>query len=267
MSKIGQRFRRLRDDGRTGLVTYVTAGDPSLARTPGILRALDGAGADVLEVGVPFSDPLADGPVIQRAAERALAGGATLRATLEMVQSVRASIAAPIVIFSYVNPIFAMGVDRFAALAAAAGVDGVLTLDLPIEEAHEVRAALIAAQLDPIFLVSPTTTVRRIRAAAELSRGFLYGISRLGVTGARDELANGAAEMAARIRAATDMPLALGFGVSKPEHVAAIGQWADAAVVGSGLVRVIEETGDGASVEGRVAEYVGWLRSKIGAGV
>ena len=267
MSKIGQRFRRLRDDGRTGLVTYVTAGDPSLARTPGILRALDGAGADVLEVGVPFSDPLADGSVIQRAAERALAGGATLRSTLEMVQSVRASIAAPIVIFSYVNPILAMGVDRFAALAAAAGVDGVLTLDLPIEEAHEVRAALIAVKLDPIFLVSPTTTVRRIRAAADLSRGFLYGISRLGVTGMRTELASGAAEMAARIRAETGMPLALGFGVSKPEHVAAIGQWADAAVVGSGLVRVIEETGDAASVEGRVAKYVGWLRSKIGAGV
>ena len=264
MSIIGQRFRRLRDEGRTGLVTYVTAGDPSLARTPAILRALDFAGADVLEVGVPFSDPLADGPVIQRAAQRALAQGTTLQATLEMVEAVRGSIAAPVVIFSYVNPILTMGVDRFATRASAAGVDGVLTLDLPIEEAHEVRAALIAADLDPIFLVSPTTTVPRIRTAAELSRGFLYGISRLGVTGARAELANGAAEMAARIRAVTDLPVALGFGVSKPEHVAAIGQWADAAVVGSGLVRVIEEAGDTPMVERRVVEYVKWLRSEIG---
>ena len=255
----------MRDEGRTGLVTYVTAGDPSLARTPGILRALVAAGADVLEVGVPFSDPLADGPVIQRAAQRALAQGTTLQATLEMVKAVRGSIAAPVVIFSYVNPILTMGVDRFAARASAAGVDGVLTLDLPIEEAHEVRAALIAANLDPIFLVSPTTTAPRIRTAAELSRGFLYGISRLGVTGARAELANGAAEMAARIRAVTDMPVALGFGVSKPEHVAAIGQWADAAVVGSGLVRVIEEAGDTPIVERRVVEYVEWLRSEIGA--
>ena len=264
MSRIDETFRRLREEGRTGLVTYVTAGDPNRARTPGILRALDGAGADVLEVGVPFSDPLADGPVIQRASERALAGGTTLKTTLEVVASVRRTIRAPIVLFTYANPILAMGMERFVAEASSAGVDGVLTLDLPIEEAGEFRSALVAAALDPIFLLSPTTTDRRIRATAELGRGFLYGISRLGVTGVRAELANGASEMAARIRAATEMPLVLGFGVSTPEHVAAIGQWADAAVVGSGLVRVIEEAGDTSIVEERVAEYVGWLRTQIG---
>ena len=265
MSKIERTFRRLRDHRQTGLVTYVTAGDPSLARTASVLVALEQAGADVLEVGVPFSDPLADGPVIQRASERALAGGTTLTGTLDMVAGVRAQLAAPVVLFTYANPILAMGVEHFATRAASAGVDGVLVLDLPIEEAEDVRAALLAEQLDMIFLLSPTTSESRIRAAAEIGRGFLYGISRLGVTGARAELAQGAQEMAQRIRAVTSMPLAMGFGVSKPEHVLAIGRWADAAVVGSGLVAVIEEVGDDPAVGARAAEYVSWLRSARGA--
>ncbi|MDP1568599.1 MAG: tryptophan synthase subunit alpha [Vicinamibacterales bacterium] len=261
MRRIEAAFTALRAEGRTGLVTYVTAGDPSLAITADILQALDRAGADVLEVGVPFSDPLADGPVIQRATERALAGGATLDGVLAMIAGVRAAVRAPIVIFSYANPILRMGTDAFVARASAAGVDGVLTLDLPPEEAGEMRAALDAAGIDTIFLLSPTTSDERIRRAAELGGGFLYGISRLGVTGARAEVADSAAALAGRVRALTDRPLALGFGVSRPEHVRTMGQVADAAVVGSALVQVIAEHGASPGLLHEVERYVRWLRS------
>ena len=260
MSRIDEVFTRLRDEGRTGLVTYVTAGDPDLTCSAAILRTLDRSGADILEVGVPFSDPLADGPVIQRASERALAAGTTLNTTLQMIGRIRAVVSAPIVIFSYTNPILAMGSETFAARAAEVGADGVLALDLPIEEAGEFRKAMLAARLDTIFLLSPTTTDARIRAAAELGRGFLYGISRLGVTGTRAHVADGARALARRIRAVTTLPIALGFGVSKPEHVEEIGQCADAAVVGSGLVSVIAEAGPASDLQERVARYVEWLR-------
>ena len=259
MSRIEAAFARIRERKRTGLVTYVTAGDPGLAQTGEILLRLEAAGADVLEVGVPFSDPLADGPVIQRATERALAAGAHLDGVLDMVASVRARLQAPIVIFSYANPIFRMGVDRFADRAAAAGVDGVLTLDVPPEEADQVRGAFAGRGIDTIFLLSPTTTTERIRRAAALGSGFLYGISRLGVTGAREAVADSAPALAARVRAVTAMPLALGFGVSQPEHVRAIGEWADAAVVGSALVSVIAEHGGTPRLLDEVERYVRWL--------
>jgi tryptophan synthase alpha chain len=229
--------------------------------TAAILKRLDAAGADVLEVGVPFSDPLADGPVIQRATERALAGGATLGGVLDMLADVRKDIRAPIVIFSYANPILRMGLDAFVARARAAGVDGVLTLDVPPEEAEDLRGRFRAAGIDTIFLLSPTTTVARIRHAAQLGSGFLYGISRLGVTGARETVADSAESLAARVRQETPMPLALGFGVSRPEHVRAIGQWADAAVVGSALVNVIAEHGQGPGLLDEVERYVRWLQS------
>ena len=261
MSRIERAFARLRADGRTGLVTYVTAGDPSLDATAGILRTLDHSGADVLEVGVPFSDPLADGPVIQRATERALAAGATLAGVLDMVAGVRDGIDAPIVIFSYANPILRMGLDTFTSRAREAGVDGVLTLDVPPEEAGEWRQRFAAAGIDTIFLLSPTTADDRIRRAATLGSGFLYGISRLGVTGAREQVADSAAELAARVRAATDMPLALGFGVSRPEHVRTIGEVADAAVVGSALVNVIAEHGRSPDLLAEVERYVRWLQN------
>jgi tryptophan synthase alpha chain len=261
MSRIADTFARLRREGRPGLVTYTTAGDPDLPRSAEILKALARAGADVLEVGVPFSDPLADGPVIQRATERALAAGGSLRATLDLIASVRADIDAPIVIFSYANPIVRMGLDAFAARAAAAGVDGVLALDLPVEEADEFRHALSQAGIDTIFLLSPTTTDARIRKAAALGRGFLYGISRLGVTGARDTVATGAEAMVRRIRAITDLPLALGFGISRPEHVAEVGRDADAAVVGSALVALIAEASGSPQLIARVEEYVRSLRA------
>lgn len=260
--RLADTFARLKARGNgPGLVTYVTAGDPDLPRTEGILRALDRGGADVLEVGVPFSDPLADGPVIQRATERALASGTTLSGVLKMVARLRADLRAPIVIFSYANPILRLGAERFADEAKAAGVDGVLVLDLPIEEAAEFRTLLGDRGIDTILLLSPTTTDVRLRRAAALGSGFLYAISRLGVTGARDAIADGAEEIVRRIRIVSPLPIALGFGISKPEHVREVGRWADAAVVGSALVSVIAEAGASADLNTRVEEYVRWLKS------
>ena len=261
MSRIEERFTQLRGANKTGLVTYVTAGDPDLTRSAEIITRLDAAGADVLEIGVPFSDPLADGPVIQRATERALAAGVTLKDVLGMLKTLRPSISAPIVIFSYANPILRMGLENFVNDARAAGVDGVLTLDMPPEEGETFRAAFDRAGIDTIFLLSPTTTVERIRRASELGSGFLYGISRLGVTGVRDTVDDSARELAQRVRSETRMPLALGFGISRPEHVRAIGQWADAAVVGSALVKVIAEHGSSAGLLDEVERYVRWLRN------
>jgi tryptophan synthase alpha chain len=261
MSRIAETFASLRREGRTGLITYITAGDPDLARSADILKALDCAGADVLEVGVPFSDPLADGPVIQRATERALAAGTTLSGVLNLVRSIRLDVKAPIVIFSYANPLLRMGLLEFADRAAAAGIDGVLALDLPIEEADEFRTVLAAREVDTIFLLSPTTTETRIKKAAELGRGFLYGISRLGVTGARDRVASGAEAMVKRIRQHTTMPIALGFGISRPEHVAEVGLYADAAVVGSALVSLIAEASGSPRLLERVESYVRDLKS------
>ena len=260
MSRIAETFARVRKSGKPGLVAYVTAGDPDLRRTGEILAAIAGAGADVLEVGVPFSDPLADGPVIQRASERALASGTTLRRVLETIRASRAQIAAPIVLFTYANPILRMGEAAFVEAARAAGVDGVLVLDLPVEEAGPFRELLVGAGIDPIFLLSPTTTDARIRESAALGRGFLYVISRLGVTGVRSEVAGDAESLAARIRAQSDLPLALGFGISKPEHVAQVGRWVEAAVVGSALVNVIAEHGQAPDVAERAAAYVRWLK-------
>jgi tryptophan synthase alpha chain len=253
-------FDALRARGRKGLVTYVTAGDPDLPRSAEVIRAIARAGADVIEVGVPFSDPLADGPVIQRATERALASGATLPRVLELVASLRGEVAAPIVLFSYVNPILRLGVTTFVDRAAEAGVDGVLLLDLPIEESEAAHAALSRRGLDQIFLVSPTTTDARLAEAARLGRGFLYAISRLGVTGARDAVAATAEPLAARIRQATSLPLALGFGIARPEHVREVWAYADAAVVGSAIVSAI---GAAASDGGDPAAAAGALVAQL----
>jgi tryptophan synthase alpha chain len=199
--------------------------------------------------------------VIQRATERALAGGTTLAGVLDLIASIRAELRAPVVIFSYANPIFRMGAEHFATRAREAGIDGVLTLDLPIEEAGEFRAMLAARGIDTILLLSPTTTDERLRTAAALGSGFLYAISRLGVTGVRETLAEGAEEMVRRIRAVSDLPVALGFGISKPEHVREVGRWADAAVVGSALVDLIAREGSSPNLGARVEEYVRWLKS------
>ncbi len=261
MSRLDETFARLRAEQRTGLVAYVTAGDPDLPRSAEVIRAVDRGGADVIELGVPFSDPLADGPVIQRATERALAAGTTLAKVLDLAASLRGDVTAPLVLFTYANPMVRMGLPEFARRARAAGIDGVLVLDLPPEEAGEARAAFVAEGLDTVFLLSPTTSVARIRRAAELGGGFLYGISRLGVTGARSDVADSAESLAARVRAETTRPLALGFGFSRPEHVRAVGQWADAAVVGSALVQVVADHAGNPDLGGEVERYVRWLRS------
>jgi tryptophan synthase alpha chain len=261
VSRLAETFQRLRDAGTPGLVTYITAGDPDLPRTEGILRALERGGADVVEVGIPFSDPLADGPVIQRATERALEARTTLLGVLDLLRRMRAELRMPVVLFSYANPILRVGAERFADLARDAGVDGVLVLDLPIEESGEFRAILSARGIDTILLLSPTTSDERLRTAATLGSGFLYAISRLGVTGARSEIAEGAEEMVRRIRRVSALPVALGFGISKPEHVRQVGQWADAVVVGSALVNVIADAGQSPDLNNRVEEYVRWLKS------
>lgn len=263
MSRIRQTFDRLRQQRRGGLVTFVTAGDPDAATSAKILVALSKAGADVLEVGVPFSDPLADGPVIQRATERALAAGMTLRGTLDVVRTVRESVDTPIVLFTYANPVARMDPPVFAEEARTAGVDGVLILDYPVEEAAPLHGPLLAAGLDPIFIISPTTTDARIRHSGELGRGFLYLISRLGVTGVRDNLADDVSGLVDRVRAQSTLPVAVGFGISSPEHVAQACRSADAAVVGSALVRVIAEHGAAPDVAERAGEYVRWLKSGV----
>jgi tryptophan synthase alpha chain len=245
------------------MVTYVTAGDPDAKTSIKILVALAKGGADLLEVGVPFSDPLADGPVIQRATERALAAGMTLAGTLDVVRAVRREIDTPIVLFTYANPVLRMDPEIFARDAKQAGVDGVLILDYPVEEAEPLRAPLIAAGLDPIFLISPTTSDGRIQRSAELGRGFLYVISRLGVTGARDTLADDIDTLIGRVRAHSSLPVALGFGISSPEQVAKACASADAAVVGSALVNVIAEHGAAPDVAQRAGEYVRWLKSAV----
>ncbi len=261
MSRLDATFAALRTARRTGLVAYVTAGDPDLERSAEVIRAVDRGGADVIELGVPFSDPLADGPVSQRATERALAAGVTLGKVLDLAAGLRPTVSAPLVLFTYANPVLRLGLTAFAARAARAGIDGVLVLDLPPEEADEAHTALRQHGLDTIFLLSPTTTSARIRRAADLGGGFLYGISRLGVTGVRDDVADSARQLAERVRAETDRPLALGFGFSRPEHIRAVGQWADAAVVGSALVNVVAEHGRSANLSGEVERYVRWLQS------
>jgi tryptophan synthase alpha chain len=259
MSRLEGAFSKLQQKKQPGLVTYVTAGDPDLTRSRSVMLSLARAGADVIEVGVPFSDPIADGPAIQRASERALAAGSHLGAALDLVHSVRSEMSTPIVMFSYVNPVLQMGVKQFADRATAAGVDGVLLLDLPIEEAESARRDLGA--LDLIFLISPTTTERRLREAARLGRGFLYAISRLGVTGTRDTVATSAKPLVDRIRALTSLPIALGFGVSRPEHVTEVTAYADAAVVGSAIVQTIGKVAaEGGDVAAAVEQFVKWLK-------
>jgi tryptophan synthase alpha chain len=253
-------FDRIRRAKSRALVTYVTAGDPDQGRSADVLRGLARGGADVIEVGVPFSDPLADGPVIQRASERALAQGMNLRRTLELIAQVRSAIDMPIVLFTYANPVVRMDARTFARTAADAGVDGVLILDFPVEEAAPLREPIVEAGLDPIFLISPTTSDPRIRRSSELGRGFLYVISRLGVTGMRHDLARDVEPLLRRVRALSELPIALGFGISTPEQVAQACRWADAAVVGSALVNVVAEHGAAPDLGDRVAGYVRWLK-------
>lgn len=241
MSRLSDRFAALRTREEMGLVAYITAGDPDLEATEEFIPALEEAGVDVIELGVPFSDPLADGPVIQRASERALASGTSLPRILEMVAEVRAATKIPLLLFSYLNPVLRYGFPRFAADAALVGVDAVLITDLSVEEAGPYLTELRRAQIDTVFLAAPTSTDERLRKICEVSCGFVYAVSRTGVTGTKDALSPQLVPLLGRIRARTSLPIGAGFGISKPEHVSALCGHADAAVVGSALVRNIEE--------------------------
>jgi tryptophan synthase alpha chain len=261
-SRIARRFAELREAGELGIVAYVTAGDPSLHATLRYVLALAEAGADVIELGVPFSDPLADGPTIQRASERALKAGTTLAGVLDLVRRIRQSSQVPLVLFGYYNPFFQMGLEKFAVAAAAAGADGVLTTDLTPEESEEYRRIMAAHHLDTIFLGAPTSTDERLKKIAAVSTGFLYLISRTGVTGAKDSLADELPALVRRARAITKLPIAVGFGISLPGHVSVLGGLVDAAVVGSALVSEIEQA---KSVDAAATALAARVRSLKGA--
>ena len=241
MTRISERFQQLKQRQELGLVAYITAGDPDLRATAEFIPALEEAGVDVLELGVPFSDPLADGPVIQRASQRALASGTTLAGVLEMAAQARGRSRLPLLLFGYLNPILRYGFDRFAADARRAGIDGVLITDLSIEEADAYIGPMRQAELDTVFLAAPTSTEARLRRICEVSRGFVYAVSRTGVTGAQQALSGQLLPLLQRLRAASSLPVAAGFGISRPEHIRELRGHADAAVVGSALVRVVEE--------------------------
>jgi tryptophan synthase alpha chain len=256
--RISRKFRALADAGELGLIAYITAGDPSLDASARIVRAAAEAGADIIELGVPFSDPVADGPIIQRASERALRNGATLAGVLELVCNLRTHTDVPLVLFSYFNPILQMGLQKFAESAAEAGADGVLATDLTPEEADEYRTTMQAHGLDTIFLAAPTSTEQRLERIANASTGFLYLVSRTGVTGAREALPEGLPQLVRRIRNLTALPIAVGFGISLPSHVSVLGGIADAAVVGSALMAEVEGA---ASVDAAVAAVSARVRA------
>src|ERR1700736_4011447 len=257
-SRIENCFATLRAAGEMGIVAYITAGDPSIDATLEFVLALEEAGTDVIELGVPFSDPLADGPTIQRASERALKSGTTLPGVLDLVRHVRQVSQVPLVLFGYYNPIYQMGLEKFASAAASAGADGVLVTDLTPEESEDYRRILTAHHLDTIFLGAPTSTDERLAKIAACSTGFLYLISRTGVTGAKDALPDDLPWLVRRARAVTQLPIAVGFGISLPGHVSVLGGLADAAVVGSALVSEIENA---KSVEAASAALVARVRS------
>ena len=238
---------------RPGLVAYVTCGDPDIATTRDIVLEAIEAGADVVELGVPFSDPVADGPVIQRASDRGLRAGVRLADVLKLAGEVRRKSEAGLIVFSYFNPILRHGLERFASEAAQAGVDGALVTDLPIEEADEYIRQMRARKLATVFLAAPTSTDERLGRIARASTGFIYAVSRTGVTGARTELPQDARELVTRLKRHTQLPVAVGFGISSAEQMAAVGEYAEAAVVGSAIVQVIER----AAPQGRAAEAVG----------
>lgn len=264
-TRISRAFDRLKQEGSRGLIGYVTAGDPSLERTLGIVKALEQGGVDIIELGVPFSDPIADGPVIQRASERALRSGTTLKGILELLRELRRESEVPVVVFSYLNPVLRYGFEKFAADAADAGADGALLTDLNIEAAGPYLAEMRKHGLDAIFLVSQTTADERLRLLSQSSSGFVYLVSRAGVTGAREALSDQVIPLVQRVRAATSLPVAVGFGLSRREHMAALAPHADAAVVGSAIVRLIADKGGQPGLEEELRAFAADLKSGLTA--
>lgn len=261
MNRIDERFRHLKQAGERALMPYLTAGDPDLATTRSLILEFERRGADLLELGVPFSDPLADGVTIQRASQRSLAGGTTLLRILDMVEELRADCRLPLLLMSYVNPIFHFGYARFAKEAAAAGVDGLIVPDLPPEEATELIEATAAHNLHTVFLIAPTSPQQRVRTIAAASKGFIYYVSLRGVTGVRSRLSEDLEASLRMIRAETDVPLAVGFGISTPEQVRMVSRVADGVIVGSAIVSLLEQTTGQADQLRRAGDFVASLKA------
>ena len=263
MSRIRETFASLKRGGRGGFIPFITAGDPDIATTELLLIELAAAGADIIELGVPFSDPVADGEVIQRASERALRNGVTLRDALACAARAKQRIDVPIVLFSYFNPLLKFGEQKLAKEAKQAGVDGVLVTDLIPEEAQSWTETLVQFDLDPIFLVAPTTSDERLARIAQQASGFIYAVSRAGVTGARDEMSRDAEALVKRVRSVSALPVAVGFGISTAEQVREVWRFADAAVIGSAIVREIERLSGNANLVGQIGRFT---RSLIAPG-
>lgn len=262
MTRIGEKFKELAAKGEKALITFITAGDPDLAATEEFILELEKGGADIIELGVPFSDPMADGPTIQKSSERALTAGTTLPKILTMVKSVRRRSSIPIVLMGYFNPIFKYGAVKFAADAVAAGVDGVLLVDLPPEEAGEFKVAADAAGLDLISLLTPTSDEKRIEKVVRIGSGFIYYVSVTGVTGARESVADSMFGKVAEIRGRSSLPVAVGFGISDPAQAARVASVADGVVVGSAIVKLFEEF-RGDELKTRVRDFVAALKAGI----
>ena len=264
MSRIRETFTSLRRLGRGGFIPFIVAGDPDLATTELLLIELAAAGADIIELGVPFSDPVADGETIQRASERALRKGVTLSDALTSIARAKQRIDVPIVLFSYFNPLLKFGEEQSAKEAKQAGVDAILVTDLIPEEAETWIETLVQFELDPIFLVAPTTSDNRLKQIAQQARGFIYAVARAGVTGARDKMSRDAEQLVKRVQSASDLPVAVGFGISTPEQVRAVWRFADAAVVGSAIVSQIESLDNSADLVKRVGEFARSLIAPAG---
>jgi tryptophan synthase alpha chain len=260
MSRIAGLFARLKQEGRKGLIAYITAGDPTPERTPALVEAMVRGGADLIELGVPFSDPIADGPVIQRGGERALKAGTTLTKVLQIAGEIRKRSDVPLLLFTYLNPVMRYGLERLAKDASGCGIDGCLLIDASVEEAHEYIGAMTSNGLDTVFLGAPTSTERRLKLVAKYSTGFIYLVSRTGVTGERDSISATVAPLVKAMRAVTDLPLAVGFGISKPEHVAELGKQVEAVVVGSAFERLIEENLNDPALEQKMEDFTRSLK-------
>lgn len=263
MSRLASTFERLRARGERALGPYLMAGDPSLEVTARLALEAERRGADMLELGVPFSDPLADGPVIQRAGQRALAGGASLTRVLDLARTLRGELTIPIVLMTYYNPVLAFGLRAFAETAAKAGVDGVIVPDLPPEEGDPLRVETDGVGMDLVHLAAPTSTAGRLRLIARQSRGFVYLVSLTGVTGERSALPPGLETQIRALRLVTTRPLCVGFGISRPEHAAAVGRLADGVIVGSAIVRLIEERAGSPALVADVGDFIASLKSPL----
>ena len=265
MGRISQTFERLRRTHERALIPYVTAGDPDLAMTKALIWEMVRRGGDLIEIGVPFSDPLADGPIIQRASQRALQGGATLRKILGVVHELRRDVDAPLILMTYYNPIFRYGEQAFVADALDAGVDGIIVPDLPPEEAQTLADLTADTPLDLVFLAAPTSTATRLAWISEASQGFIYYVSRLGTTGVRDRLADDLRGRLEQVRAGTTKPIAVGIGVSTPEHVRLVAEMADGVVVGSAIVKLIEDLLGRDDGVDRVGDFIAALKAETRA--